>query len=110
MTNEQATDILDEAIKTLEDASKWTKQEDFGAACSATQPTFSLACALKLAHIKVMGSFKPRSAVMEKVRGKIRRYFLLRHGIHPIYSFNKHRKTTHFEVLFILQNARKDFR
>lgn len=110
MTNEKATEILNEAIKTLEDASRWTKQEEFGAECSATQTTFSLACALKLAHIKVTGVFESRSVVMEKVRGKIRRHFLLRHGIHPIYSFNKHRKTTHFEVLFILQNAKKDFR
>lgn len=109
MTDLQAIQILDEAIKLLADPHHWTKEEDFGEECTAGQTIFSLACALKIAHEKVVGAFESRSMVMKKLRGKIRQHFLWRHGIHPIYSFNKHKKTTHFELMFLLHNTRKAF-
>ena len=109
MTDEQAIQILDLCIELLTPEFKWKKDAQFKEDCKINAGSFSLGCALELMQISVMAEAKSRSLVMRRVRWKIRRYFLWRHGWHPITNFNRHRNTTYEDVIFLLEKARDSF-
>ena len=111
MTNEEAIKVIDYALLLLNEPGKWSKTGSFDEVCNEAGETFTLSCALKTAHHAILGlqGYGSRTEVMEKIRWMIRRYFLWRHGLHPITHFNKHRKTTYTDVIFILTKAREGF-
>lgn len=111
MTKGEAVQVLDKTLQLLNEPSKWKKESSFEEACNEAGEDFTLSCALKTAHRSVLGpqGFGSRTMVMVKLRWRIRRYFLLRHGIHPITHFNQHKKTTYADVIFILNKAKEAF-
>ena len=111
MTNEEAVKILDHALLLLNEPAKWSKNSAFKEVCNESGETFTLSCALKTAHHAILGlqGYGSRTRVMEKTRKMIRRHYLARHGLHPITHFNRHRKTTYTDLIFILQKARESF-
>ena len=111
MTNEEAIKVIDHALLLLNEPGKWSKNSAFKEKCNEAGETFTLSCALKTAHHEVLGlhGFDERSRAMEKVRRMIGKYFIWRYGLHPITHFNRHKKTTYSDLIFILQKAREAF-
>jgi hypothetical protein len=111
MTNEEAVKVIDYTLVLLNDPSKWSKNSTFSEVCNEAGETFTLSCALKTAHHAVLGlhGYGSRTRAMERVRRMIGKYFLWRYGIHPITHFNRHKKTTYTDLIFILQKTRESF-
>ncbi len=106
MTNQEAIKVIDLALELITAQSKWTKDGEFDEECSIAADAFTLSCAVKLMQISVTGKFESRNLVMRKLRNKIRWHFFWRQGFHPIHSFNKHKKTTYEDVIFVLNKVR----
>jgi len=102
-----ALKIVDLTLSLLSSESKWNKNSTFGESCTDSS-RLTLGCAIQKAQIKITGVHESRNLVMRKIRAKIRRHFLFRHGIHPITNFNRHRNTTYSDVKFILNEVKED--
>lgn len=111
MTNDEAAKVIEYAMFLLNDPSKWSKNSAFKEKCNEAGETFTLSCALKTAHHAVLGihGFGERTIAMERVRRMIGKYFLWRYGLHPITHFNRHKKTTYSDLVFILEKAKESF-
>lgn len=94
-------------ITQLQNKAHWKKESHFGEDCALSNPQ-SLGCALKNAQLSLTGEYQHRNLLMRVVRKKIGKHFFCRQGIHPIDGFNKHPKTTHQEVLFILEEVEQE--
>ena len=108
MTQTQKVQVLLETLKLIPTPHQWRHDVSFDEACTV-EPPYTLSCALEKGHIAVMGSYDNRSSVMNRLRIIIYVNYLWRTGIHPIYGFGKHSKTTHAEVVGVLQMAIKSF-
>lgn len=108
MTQTQKVQVLLETLKLIPTPHQWRHDISFEEACNDAPP-ITLSCALEKGHIAVMGSYDNRSSVMNRLRFIIYVNYFWRTGIHPIYSFGKHPKTTHAEVVVVLQKAIKSF-
>ncbi len=109
MTTHQAKEIIVLVKDLLSSSSKWKKESEFKEVCKITDEKYTLGCALYLMQLSVMGETKSRSLVMRKIRWKIRRHFILRHGWHPITNFNRHKSTTYQDVMFLLDKTYESF-
>lgn len=107
-TIEQDLKVLQQVEEQLTNKDQWKKESTFGEACSPSASTQTLGCALKNAQIALTGEYQHRNLLMRLVRKKIGKHFFCRQGIHPIDGFNKHPKTTHEEVLFILKEVEQE--
>ena len=105
---EQDLKILQQVKEQLINKDQWKKESTFGEACSPSTSTQTLGCALKNAQIALTGEYQHRNLLMRIVRTKIRKHFFWRQGFHPIDGFNKHPKTTHQEVVFLLEEVEKE--
>jgi UDP-glucose 4-epimerase len=109
MTDEQKILVLQETIQLFSLENSYKKDENFVEDC-APLPPYTLSCALKLAHEKVMGTYDNRSTVMNTLRLIIYWNYFHRTGIHPIYSFGKHKNTTRQDIIKILNIAINNFK
>ncbi|NNE27514.1 MAG: hypothetical protein HKN09_11785 [Saprospiraceae bacterium] len=106
MSREQALQVINLVIELLTPEHKWTKDGLFDQECRITDSAFTLSCALKLMQLSVTGNYESRNLVMRKVRNKIKWHFFWRQGFHPIYAFNKHKKTTYDDVMLVLDKVK----
>ncbi len=104
MTDLQKIAILELTIEMMSIPSNYIKDTSFNQACTSNPP-YTFSCALQLAHEKVMSTYDNRSEVMNSIRVIIYWNYFWRTGIHPIYSFSKHKKTTSAEIMHILNIA-----
>ena len=106
MSKGQALQVINLVIELLTPEHKWTKDGFFEQESRITDSAFTLSGALKLMQLSVTGNYEPNNLVMRKVRKVIRWNFFLRQGFHPIFSFNKHRKTSYEDVMFVLNKVK----
>lgn len=94
--------IINHIILQLENKKNWNKQSKFGEECDLGTSQQTLGCAIKKAQIEIIGVYKHRSRLMKMIRHKIQKHFFFRQGFHPIDGFNKNKRTSHKEILFLL--------
>ena len=99
-------DVVNEALSMLSEASSWNKQSEFGETCDKANTKHTLGCAMELSQVKVKHTKKSWSKEMMTVRGVIYMNFFWRAGLHPFTYFNRHKKTTHADILFVLNKAK----
>lgn len=104
---ETSLKIISHVIAQLEQEINWNKHSKFEEECNLDASQQTLRCAIRKAQIELTGTFENRNYLMRMVRQKIQQHFFFRQGVHPINSFNKHPKTSHKEVLFILNSAKE---
>ncbi len=102
--------VIEKTIDILSLEEHWTKEGEFDDDCVSARDQYTLACALNKAHIEVRGEYKNRSCEMETVRYFIARHFFKRLKYHPIHGFNSHEKTTHGDVIFLLEKVLKKYK
>ena len=107
MNKNQASKVISLCLELLQTEDRWKKESKFSEKCLMGSSSYTLGCALDLMQISVMGQAKSRSLVMKKVRNRIRRHFLWRHGWHPITNFNRHKNTSYEDVIFLLKEVHK---
>jgi len=110
MKNSQASQIIDLCIQLLSSKEKWKKEAIFKEECQISAPAHSLACALELMHLSVLGEYQSRNKLMRRVRTKIRKHFFFRQGWHPVNNFNNHRRTEYRDIIFLLNEVKESFR
>lgn len=98
--------IINHIMLQLENKKNWDKQSKFGEECDKSASLQTLGCAIKNAQIEIIGEYKHRSFLMKVIRDKIRKHFFFRQGFHPIDSFNKNKRTSHEDVLFLLKSVK----
>ena len=106
MSREQALQVITLVIELLTPEGKWTKDGFFDEEPRITDSSFTLSSALKLMQLSVTGNYESRNLIMRKVRNKIRWHFFWRQGFHPIFSFNKHKKTTYTDLMLVLNEVK----
>lgn len=109
MTDHEALQVVRLTRELLTPESKWTQVGDFDEQCLINAESFTLSCAIKLMQISVTGKFESRNKLMRRLRSVIRWNFFWRQGWHPIYNFNKHKKTTYREIMFVLDKLEASF-
>lgn len=109
MTNQEAHRVIELCLELLSSPDKWKKNAEFDEECLINADSFSLACALKLMQLSVVGKMESRNIVMRRVRTKIRWHFLFRQFWHPIHNFSTHPKTTYEDVIFLLNKVKDSF-
>lgn len=97
--------VINQALKLLDQESSWNKNSIYGEQCLLDANTYTLGCALETAQLKVRGKVVSRAPEINKVRRRILRHFFIRGHLHPITYFNRNKKTTYKEVLFILEES-----
>ena len=107
MTSEEAFRIAELCIELLDSETKWKSTSIFNEPCHIDSDSYTLGCALELMQLSVLGKSKSRNLIMRKVRSKIRRHFFWRQGWHPITNFNRHRKTSYDDVIFLLNKVKE---
>jgi len=100
--------IISHVILQLENKAHWNKNSTFQEKCDQSSEVQTLRCAIKKAQIEITGKFENRTPFMKIIRKKIRKYFFFRQGVHPINSFNTNKKTTHKELLFLLDSVKTE--
>lgn len=98
--------IINHVILQLEHEKNWNKHSEFGEDCDFNSSVQTLSCAIRKAQIEVIGVYKHRSLLMKIIRNKIQKHFFFRQGFHPIDGFNKHKRTSHKEVVFLLNSVK----
>ncbi len=101
--------VLDECLNLLATEQQWSPKAEFGEPCDFNGDRYTFGCALEKAQLMHRGEKVNRSQEMRTVRRKIYQHFFWRAGIHPVTYFSRHRKTTHEDILFVLNEARKKF-
>ena len=105
--NNLPLEVITEAQQLLNNESSWNKKSVYGEPCTHESKTYTLGCALELAQIKIRGKAIPRAKEMNKVRRRILRHFFFRGHLHPITYFNRNKRTTYEDVMFVLDEAIK---
>lgn len=108
-SKEDAIAIIKLSKSLIINSECWNHKSIFGELCDPKQTKFSLGCALNISQLQVIGEFQSRNLAMRRVRKMIRKYFLFRHGFHPITDFNRNKNTTHSDVIFLLEKAIESF-
>jgi len=98
-------EVITEAQQLLHKESCWNKNSNYGESCNPNSESFTLGCALELAQIKVRGQVVPRAIEINKVRNRILRHFFFRGHLHPVTYFNRNKKTTYKDVMFVLDKT-----
>jgi hypothetical protein len=109
MTDIQKISVLKATLALISPVGHYKKDKKFVESCEALPP-YTLSCALRLAHEQVMGAYDNRSQVMNSLRIIIYWNYFWRTGIHPIYSFGKHEKTTTADIIKVLTIAIKNIK
>lgn len=104
MNDQQKIEVLEFTKTLLKDETQYRKDVSFEETCNNTPP-YTFSCALRAAHIHVMGVYDNRSQVMNLLRLIIYWNYFWRTGIHPIYSFGKHKKTILADVHNVINIA-----
>jgi len=107
--NEICINVIDECLQILNTEDKWNPLAEYGEQCDLDARQFTLGCALEKAQIIHRGQKENRSAEIRAIRRKIYANFFWRAGLHPVTYFNKHRKTSFADILFILNETKKKF-
>ena len=96
--------ILDGAIKLLQDGGGWNRNDDRLCICGET---WSLFCALARASIDVTGEYVHRRVAIQEVRFTINDNFPERWRRHHLQDFNNDQDTQFKDVLWVLQETRR---
>lgn len=101
--------VIEHVLLQLQDKTNWNQSSTFEEVCDLERQKQSLRCAIRKAQIELTGTYEHRNALMRTVRREIGKHFFCRQGMHPIDGFNKHSKTTHEDILFLLEEVKKQF-
>ena len=101
--------VIEESLHLLDEQSKWKKESEYKEVCPQENSgsPLTLGCTLETAQLKHRGEKKSRSKEMRTIRRKIYGHFFWRAGLHPVTYFNRNKKTTYEDVIFILEEVRK---
>ncbi|MGH1334981.1 MAG: hypothetical protein ACRBFS_02560 [Aureispira sp.] len=100
--------VLNHVFLQLKDKANWSHESSFEEECDLTAEKQALRCAIRKAQIELTGRYEHRNYLMRVIRQKIRQHFFCRQGIHPIDNFNKHKKTSHEDILFLLKMVKEE--
>jgi len=96
--------VLDGAIKLLQDGGGWNRNDDRLCICGET---WSLFCALARSSIDVTGEYEHRRVAIQEVRFTIDDNYPDRWKQHQLQDFNNHKDTNFEEVIEVLKITRK---
>ncbi len=94
--------VLQEAKSLLSNSENWAK--DSKRECQGGPP-YNLYCALERASIAITGQYIHRRPALQEVRFVIDDRYKDRWQIHRLGDFNGHEKTTHTEVIEVIDTA-----
>ena len=97
--------VLHQTLKFLIIPSSWEKNSEFNEICNMEGSKFTLGCALEKAQLEIRGEKKNRSKEMGIIRRCIYFNYFWRAGIHPITYFNRNSRTSHDDIVFVLQKC-----
>lgn len=102
-----AVAVIEQVRLQLQDKANWNKASTFEEVCDVEAEEQSLRCAIRKAQIEHTGKYEHRNVLMRTIRREIGRHFFGRQGMHPIDGFNKHSKTSHEDILFLLDAVKE---
>ncbi|MBT8232928.1 MAG: hypothetical protein HKO66_10215 [Saprospiraceae bacterium] len=102
MANEMAVKVVLETIDLLKDEANWEKNSEYDEDCSKQTDKLTLGCALVKSQMLIRGEVKDRAREMGIIRRVIHKHYFIAGGIHPITYFNSNRRTTHDDLMNVL--------
>lgn len=100
-------EALEMAEQLLADSTHWHKTDDRECEDDIKNDRWSLFCAIKYASIEKMGEYNHHNTAMQALRTAIDE-LMPEHGFtHTLMDFNNLPSTTHHDILFVIETAKK---
>ena len=100
-------EALEMAEQLLADSTHWHKTDDRKCEDDIENERWSLFCAIKYASIEKMGEYNHHNTAMQALRSVVDELMPDHEFGHPLMDFNNLPSTTHHDILFVIEEAKK---
>ena len=100
-------EALEMAEQLLADSTHWHKTDDRKCEDDIENERWSLFCAIKYASIEKMGEYNHHNTAMQALRSVVDELMSDHEFGHPLMDFNNLPSTTHHDILFVIEEAKK---